>query len=169
MTLYELKEQYLNAMNNVSIDEETGEIIGLEELETLEAEFDEKAESVALYIKNLIAEAQMIKAEEDNLKARRTRLTNKADRLEKYLSDMMVAAERDKMSTSKVEIKFTKSKRVEIGNESEFIEWATANFRTELLSFSIPKPNKTEIKKAIQSGNEVFGAAIVETKSINIK
>ena len=169
MTLYELKEQYLNAMNNVSVDEETGEIIGLEELETLEAEFEEKAESVALYIKNLIAEAQMIKAEEDNLKARRTRLTNKADRLEKYLSDMMVAAERDKMSTSKVEIKFTKSKRVEISNESEFIEWATANFRTELLSFSIPKPNKTEIKKAIQSGNEVFGAAIVETKSINIK
>lgn len=169
MTLYELKEQYLNAMNNVSIDEETGEMIGLEELEALEAAFEDKAESVALYIKNLIAEAQMIKAEEDNLKARRTRLTNKADRLEKYLSDMMVAAERDKMSTSKVEIKFTKSKRVEISNESEFIEWATANFRTELLSFSIPKPNKTEIKKAIQSGNEVFGAAIVETKSINIK
>ena len=31
------------------------------------------------------------------------------------------------------------------------------------------KADKTEIKKAIQSGNEVFGAVIVETKSINIK
>ena len=84
MTLYEIKQKYLDAMNNISVDEETGEILGLEELSSIEGEFDDKAENVSLYIKNLVAEANAIKTEENNLKARRERLTKRADKLERY-------------------------------------------------------------------------------------
>lgn len=166
MTLYEIKQKYLDAMNNLSVDEETGEILGIEELAAIEGEFDDKAENVALYIKNLVAEANAIKAEETNLKARRDRLAKRADRLERYLNDMMTDAGKDKLVSAKCEVKFTKGKRVEI--DSSFIEWAMVH-REDLLTYKSPEANKVAIKKAIGAGDEIPGAVIVETKSINIK
>ena len=58
MTLYEIDQQLLDC-----IDLETGEIIDAEKLTELTMERDEKIEKVALWIKELKAEAEALKAE----------------------------------------------------------------------------------------------------------
>ena len=58
MNLYEINEALYGC-----VDEETGEIIDAEKLEALSLAFDEKVENIALWIKNLLADAAAIKAE----------------------------------------------------------------------------------------------------------
>ena len=57
MNLYEI-----NAEIMACVDEETGEIIDTVKLDQLQMVFGEKVEGIALYIKNLAAEAAAIKA-----------------------------------------------------------------------------------------------------------
>ena len=52
-SLYEIEEQILNC-----VDLETGEIIDEEALANLSMERDTKVENIALWIKNLLAEAK---------------------------------------------------------------------------------------------------------------
>ena len=63
--LYELTAQLENF--ELEVDEETGEITNLDELDALQLERDEKIENIALWVKNLTADAAAIKAEAQNL------------------------------------------------------------------------------------------------------
>ena len=67
MKLFEIVSEYRSALENLSIDEETGVIDGMEAVEALQGDVAEKGESVALYIKELEAFAEDIKAEENKL------------------------------------------------------------------------------------------------------
>ena len=61
--LYEINESIVAAFER-GIDAETGEILSekaLEELAKLEMERDEKVEGIALWIKNLLADAEVLK------------------------------------------------------------------------------------------------------------
>lgn len=63
--LYEINESIVAAFER-GIDAETGEILSekaLEELAKLEMERDEKVEGIALWIKNLLADAEVLKKE----------------------------------------------------------------------------------------------------------
>ena len=66
--LYEIDNDILNC-----VDEETGEILDFEKLNSLQMERDKKIEGVALYIKQLNAEAALIREEEKALAERRKR------------------------------------------------------------------------------------------------
>ena len=46
-TLYEITKEYLDVLDNLEVDEETGEITGAERLDEMEGSFDQKAEAVA--------------------------------------------------------------------------------------------------------------------------
>ena len=46
-TLYEITDKYLKVLDNLEIDEETGEILNAEELDELSGAFEEKSEAVA--------------------------------------------------------------------------------------------------------------------------
>lgn len=63
MTLYEIKEDILKAINNIEIDEDTGEIMNTDALDDLQEQFSDKAENIALYIKT-----QMQKPKLSNLR-----------------------------------------------------------------------------------------------------
>lgn len=78
-SLYEITREYLEALDHLEIDEETGEILNAEELDKLAGAFDEKVESVACYIKNLTAFAGDLKEEEANLAKRRKSAEKKVD------------------------------------------------------------------------------------------
>ena len=60
--LYEIDKKILECITNC-IDPDTGEITNSEQLEALQMERQTKLENVALYIKNLKADATMYKAE----------------------------------------------------------------------------------------------------------
>ena len=85
MTLYEIQDNIRKAIEQ-GFDEETGEILDTNALEALEIQRDEKIENIALFIKNLKAEAEAIKAEKMNLAKRQQTAENKAEWLKQYLT-----------------------------------------------------------------------------------
>ena len=52
-TLYEITDKYLKVLDNLEIDEETGEILNAEELDELSGAFEEKSEAVACYLRRI--------------------------------------------------------------------------------------------------------------------
>lgn len=161
-SLYEISHDYLVALDNLEIDMETGEILNYEAVDALTGQFEEKAESVACYIKNLDAFAASIKAEEFKLAERRKNAERKADNLKKYLTSCLDAVNREKLETARTKVSFRKSVQVSIADEAVL----PADFKVETVTV---KPDKTAIKKAIQDGQEVNGASLVENRNIQIK
>lgn len=154
--LFEIDREMLDL-----IDGETGELLDYEMFTALAVERDTKIENTAQYVKNLLAEAEAIKAEEEALAARRKAKENKAKRLKGYLEAYL---DGKKFETAKCKISFRTTSRVEVGKE--FVEWAKEAM-PELLTFK-PEVSKTAIKEALAEGKEVQYAAVVESRSIQI-
>ena len=161
-SLYDLSNAYTSAMNKLDIDEETGEILNLGELDAITGEFEDKAESVACYIKNLMAFSEAAKKEADAITKRSKAAEKKATGLMNYLTACMDAVGRDKVETARAKISFRKSTQVNI-IDSEAIP-------ALLMVTSVStKPDKVAIKAAIQSGKAVAGAELVENRNIQIR
>lgn len=141
------------------IDFETGEIIDLDALETLSMLREEKIENVALWIKNLAAEAVAYDAEAKAFAERKKKALEKIEQLKRFLAK---ATNGQDFSTTKCAVSFRTSKRVEVFN-ADAIPKA---FLTEKIEYS---PNKSAIKKAIESGQAVNGCALIEHTNTTIK
>lgn len=161
MNIYEI-DQAITSL----VDLETGEILDYEAFAELSMQREEKIEGMALWHKNLLAEAAAIRWEELNLAARRKACEAKAERLKTYLSELLGG---DKFKTAKVACSFRTSKAVEIEDEAEFIRAMEESQHYEFLKFSAPTINKTEITKAIKAGQTVPGALLVEKNNLSIK
>ena len=157
MNLYELNRAI--AEFDLEIDEETGEITNLDELDQITLERDEKVENIALWVKDLLAEADAIKAEEQALAKRRKQAENKAERLKDYLMGNLAG---EKFKTPKVAISYRTSEAVEILDENLIPEEFLA-IKTEY------KPDKKAIKDELKAGGEVEGAELVKRTSLQIK
>lgn len=151
--LYEIDAQIM-----ACVDYETGEIIDEEKLQALQLEFNQKVEGIALWIKNLLAEAKMIKEEKDNLAERQKSCENKAASLKKYLSS---ALDGEKFKTAKVSVSYRKSESVEIEDISLLDD--------DYLKFKEPEADKTKIKAALKNGVSLEGVTLVEKNNIQIK
>lgn len=166
MKLYELTNDYLAFMQAVENGDIPEEAIA-DTLEAITAGIEDKADSIACMLKTLDAECAAIKAEEARLAERRKAKENTAERMKRYLSETLQSAGIDKVETARNRITFRKSETVEIADDA-FIEWAQKN-RDDLLTYSAPKANKTEIKKALKSGAEIVGAELRINQNIQIK
>lgn len=162
VSLYEISADFLKALDGLEVDEETGEIKNFDAVESLNAQFEEKAESVACYIKNLAAFADDLKAEEDTLSARRKSAERRIDSMKKYLTSCLESVGKDKVETVRARISFRKSVQVQIEDEAAL----PADYVTTTVTKS---PDKTAIKKAIQGGQDVTGASLIEKRNIQIK
>ena len=165
MSIYEIEQSIIGL-----IDPETGEIMDFEALEALNMERDEKIENVALWIKNLNAEAKAIREEERNLAERRKYAENKAESLKRYLE---LNLHGEKFTTAKVAISWKASEAVDVS--PEFVEWAISMNLTKFLN--IPEPptptaNKVAIKEYIKrfgDASTLLGASIDKRNNIQIK
>lgn len=160
-SLYQIDQSILDC-----IDCETGEIVDIERLDNLILERNLKLENVALWIKNLLSDAEAYKIEKNAFDEREKRARNKAESLKKWLSQALSG---EKFQTNKVQISFRKSKAVEFANEDDFIYWAQKNNRDDLLTFKEPSVNKTNIRRELENGNVIEGVEIVERQNISIK
>lgn len=160
-SLYEIDAAILGC-----IDAETGEVLDFDKLEALQLEREQKIESVALWYKNLLSDAEAYKAEKQAFADREAAARQKADSLKIWLSSALAGS---KMTTPKVAISFRKSRAVEIEDEATFIEHAQRAGLDDLLSYKTPTISKTAVKAALEAGREVTGAAIVEKFNIQIK
>lgn len=156
-TLFELNKAIQEF--DLIVDEETGEVLNIDELDALNLAKNEKIENVCLWYKNVSAEAEMVKAEAKNMTERAKRLENKAESLKKYLA---YALQGEKFSTPKVAVSYRKSESVNIPDEM-LIPDRYCNVSV------VRKPDKTLIKKALKEGKEVKGAELVTKQNISIK
>lgn len=158
MNLYAINRQIEECL---TIDEATGEVTFDEEkLAELQMERDQKIENLALYIKNLTAEASAIKAEKLVLAERQRRAEAKAERLKAYLSDALAG---EKFSTPRVAVSWRKSERLEI-DETAFMNDGNLQWCRQKI-----EPDKTMIKEALKQGAEINGAALMECRTMQIK
>ena len=160
MTLWEIDKRISDILEiGMHIDEETGEVFLPEDLDSLNIERDEKIEGIALYIKNLKAEADAIHAEIERLKDREGSKKKKADRLAQYLASVLCGK---KFETAKTSLSFRKSSVVQISDEllvpEEFMKIKTEK-----------KPDKTAIANWIKSGNFIPGCELIEKQNLQIK
>lgn len=166
MKLYEIANDYLALMQAIENDEIPEEAIA-DTLEAIVAEIEDKADNIACLLKNIDADIIAIKAEEARLAERRKVKEKSAERIKQYLSDVLQSAAIDKVETARNRITFRKSESVEL-DEGAFVAWAMEN-NNDLLTYSAPKANKTEIKKALKGGAEIVGAQLVSKNNIQIK
>lgn len=151
MNLYEISEEMLNC-----VDAETGEV-DTDKLDELAMLRDEKLESIALWIKDLKAEAEALKAEKLVFAARQSAAERRAESLKNYLTGFLHG---EKFKTTRCAISFRKTESVKITNELELPpEFTTVEI----------KADKNAIKQAIKNGQTVQGAEIVEGISCSIK
>ena len=154
--LYELNRQI--AEFELVIDEETGEITNAEELDQIQMERDEKIENIALWIKNLKADAEAFKNEKQVFAEKERIAKNKAECLTAYIHD---ALHGEKFETTRVRISYRKSQAVEITDPDKL--------PAAMLRLKEPEPDKAKIKDLLKAGTIVAGAELVERQSIQIK
>jgi outer membrane murein-binding lipoprotein Lpp len=153
MNLYEIDQAILSL-----VDAETGEILDYEAFAELQMERDQKIENVALWIKNLVAEAAALKAEKDSFAEREKAAKNKAESLKKYLDTILQG---QPLKTTKFNVTYRKSEATVIDDISKI--------PAEYLKPIDPEADKTAIKNAIKAGAEIAGAHIEEKMNISIK
>lgn len=161
-TLYQISENYLNALESIEIDEETGEILNAEKLEQLQDELEVKLDRVACYVKTQTAFAEAMKTEEAALYARRKRIEKKVEYLRGLLGDTMGKLGADKFETERVKLSFRRSTSVEI----EDMEALPDGF---LKRREVVDVDKAAIKAELQGGGAVPGAILQEKKNLQIK
>lgn len=178
MKLYEISDNFADLFSRLEdfddeelTDEERADFqqAWFDTLEGIEEEFTLKAEAVALYIKELSARAEAIKAEEKRLAQRRKSAEGHAASLKVYLKNCMEQMHLKKVETAraKVSVRGT-APSLKITDESAFVEMLQTIGRDDLLRYSQPEIRKSEVKAAIKSGETFDGAELVAGQSLII-
>lgn len=153
MNLFEIDQAILSL-----IDEETGEVEDYGAFASLQMDKETKIENIALYIKNLLSDAEQLKAEKQRFAERQKQAEAKAESLKNYL-DTFLAGE--KFSSTKVNVTYRKSSSVDVYDITKIPE--------KYLKFADPTADKTAINAALKNGEVIEGAKIVEKNNIQIK
>lgn len=179
MKLYELTNDFQRLFDSLEDMTENAELTAEEKseaekvwfdtLECVEAEFTDKAENVAAYVKVLSSEAKMLEAEEKALKARREQKVKQAESLKAYLMNSMQRVNLNKIEGVMAKISITKGREsTEITDPKAFVEWAKVN-DDSLLKYKDPDISKTAVKAAIEAGREIPYAAVVRRPGLTIR
>lgn len=158
MNLYEINEAIMNC-----IDEETGEVVDIEALNNLSMEREIKIENLACWYKNLMADAEALKAEKNAFAEREKSAKNKAESIKRYLSSVL---DGEKFATDKCALSFRKSESVEILDPEAFM---SDDKSENYLKYSEPTINKAELKKALKQGETFKGVLLSSNSNIQIK
>ena len=167
-TLYELDSKIAELLETgfemSCIDAETGEIDETQlavYLEQLQLDRKTKIDNIAVYVKNLEAEAVAIKAEEKKLKERREAKERKAERLKNYIKTSMMLQGETKFESARVSMALRNSKAVVV-DESKL---ESVYFINKI----VQSVDKKAIKAALEAGILVEGAMLEERKNLQIK
>ena len=160
--LYEIDQEILDC-----VDMETGEILDTEKLDALQMERERKLEGVALWIKDMRAEAAAVKEEADKLTARKKALDNKVEGLKNWL---LMALGGKKLKTARCNVYQTHSQKLVVPDEAELISFLkTLKEPEQFLRFKDPELKRDEIKKAINDDFEIPGAWVETNEGLVIK
>lgn len=171
MKLYEINEELLRLTEQITVDEDTGEIVcdldALQaQIESLQMERQSVLEYLAKLVLNLRSEAAAVKAEEVRLRDRRTQLEKKESRLLEIL-DRECAGE--KTSLGVATFQYRKTSRVEVSDAAKAVSWLKRRKYTDCFRVPAPEVAKAEVKKLLAAGTQIPGCALVEDRSYSLK
>ena len=169
MTLYDIDAQIAAldgaAEDDMLIDEETGELISVAQvLDALRMEREAKLENVACWVKNLSAEADAIREEENRLIKRRKAAETKAANLKAWLLAAMTREDgtTDKLKTGRVSISVKRNPPSTVVDD----DLLPSTYKVAKITY---QANKELIKRELLSGGEVPGARLEYGRSVIIK
>lgn len=135
----------------------------------IEGEFDEKAENLAVAVKNLSADVEAMKVEEKKLRERRVNAERQVERMKVYLMKSMQAIGKTKINTPKARISLCKNPvSVIVENERALIEWAQLN-DDSILKFKDPELKKNDIKALLGLHVEIPYCHLERKDGVRIK
>ena len=173
MTLYDIDERLVTLLND-HFDIEDGVICETEEelakkIDEVSLDLDTKIENIGCYIKNLEADVEALKKEEDNLYSRRKSAERKIESLKNYLNGYLTACypnEDDKakwrFKSPKVVLGFRKSTKVEV-TDIQKLDKKYLKITTNI------DPDKKAIGQALKNGEEVIGAVLKQNVNLSVK
>ena len=169
MTLYDIDAQIAAldgaAEDDMLIDAETGELISVSQaLDALRMEREAKLENVACWVKNLSAEADAIREEENRLAKRRKSAETKAVNLKAWLLAAMTREDgtTDKLKTGRVAISVKRNPPSTVVDEALL----PSTYKVAKITY---QANKELIKRELLAGGEVPGAHLEYGRSVVIK
>ena len=155
--LYEIDQDLMDCF-----DPDTGEILDDEKFESLSMERDEKIEGVALAIKNLTAELEMLDAGEKSFKSKKNVTKRK---IEGYTEFLRRATQETNFHTVRVDVKFRRNPMsVKIEDDAEIPEEYYLPVK-----MPAPQPDRKAIKEALSEGIEIKGCSLVQNVSMSVK
>ena len=169
MTLYDIDAQIAAldsaAEDDMLIDEETGELISVSQaLDALRMEREAKLENVACWVKNLSAEADAIREEENRLVKRRKAAETKAANLKSWLMAAMTREDgtTDKLKTGRVMVSVKRNPPSTVVDDALL----PSTYKVAKITY---QANKELIKRELLAGGEVPGAHLEYGRSVIIK
>jgi hypothetical protein len=164
LALYQIADQYLQDMQMLQerdLDDQTF----ADTLESLSGDLEVKATNVAMFIRNLEANAEAIKAAEKQMADRRKAIEAKAERIKEYLLENMVRTNITKITSPYFNIA--------LRNNPKSVSIAiNANIPAEYYRQPpTPEPvlDKEKLKSDLQLGVVVDGCKLERKKRVEIK
>ena len=169
MTLYDIDAQIAAldgaAEDDMLIDEETGELVSVAQaLDAPRMEREANLENVACWVKNLSAEADAIREEENRLIKRRKAAETKAANLKAWLLAAMTREDgtTDKLKTGRVMVSVKRNPPSTVVDD----ELLPSTYKVAKITY---QANKELIKRELLAGGEVPGAHLEYGRSVIIK
>lgn len=162
MNIYDITETYRNIeylLDNAT--EETDMSLLKEALEDIEDKLEEKVENFVYLIRNIEADVQAIKSEEERLYRKRKVLNRKVDTLKETIYNTLIqtGTESIKYPTFKVAIRLNpESVQVNRTDKIPSDYWKQAD----------PTLDKVKLKKALKEGEVIEGVELIRNKSLQI-
>lgn len=159
-SLYELTQDFETVINMLYTDVDEQTIF--DTLESIEGEIEDKADGYAKVIRDIESDISGLKSEEKRIKERRQALENRISLMKKSLEEAMRTTGRVKFKTSLFSFGIQKNPvSVEITDEAKAINSRYVKQKTEI--------DKTAIKEAIQNGEQLDFAQLVQSESLRIR
>jgi hypothetical protein len=164
MSLYQLSGDYLAIANKLSDSDLPPEVIN-DTLESLSGELEEKCTNVALFVRNLEATAESIKAAEKQMADRRKAIENKANSIRQYLQVNMQRTGITKIESPYFALTIKKNPPSVVIDDVEAIP-------SEFMVTPAPPPpapDKKAIGEKLKAGEQVPGCHLEQGERLDIK
>lgn len=165
MHLYEIAQDYRDVQALADNPDIPLEAIA-DTLQSVKADFEEKADNICVILKEEEADAVMLKTQIEALQARLKRKKSNIEFYKKYLTDQFAAVGKKVLETPRNSVSFRPSEQVII--DDRFIE-LNCNNPAFVKTETTQTPIKANIKQAIKNGDTVLGASIQTVENIQIK
>lgn len=160
--LYEIANEYVEALENMTADAELDEECIKDTLDSIQQFGTQKALNIAAYIKNLEVEADAVKESEKQMRIRRERLEKKIENIENYLIGNLNSLNIKEAKSDKLIVKIQKNP------DSVYIKDQIEIPKDYLVYITATRPDRVLMKKALKNGVQIPGVQLISSYRIKI-